>query len=108
MPGADLLGHKAGQNVDLVAGSGRNEKVCAVFKRLRLHIVAAAVARNAAHIINVDDGVHDLLMGVDHDNIVPVPRQLPGERLAHLAQTYDDDFHARAFLILPHTRQSLR
>ena len=89
---AQLLGHKAGQNVDLVAGGGGNQQIGMSHVRLLLHLVAGAVAAYPHDVVYINNILHQLVIFVHHGDLV-VHRQLLGQRQANLPDAHDDDFH---------------
>ena len=93
MAGADLFGDQAGQNVDLVTGSGGQQKIRTGLKCLDLNVVTAAVTHHTAHVKNIFDTVHAVRVDVDGYDVMSFGRQLLGQGTAHFAQADDHDFH---------------
>ena len=93
---AQLFGDEAGQDVDLITGRCGDQQVCAVLKRLLLHVIAAAVAGQTAHVINIDNVLDQVRVSVDDDNVVIFRRKLGGQGTANLAEADDHDSHTNA------------
>ena len=89
---AQLFRHKAGQNVDLIAGGGGDQQVRLIYLRLLLHLVACSVAANSHHIIDVDDIFNKLRLLIDNRDPV-LPNQLSSQTAANLARAHNDDLH---------------
>ncbi len=79
------FGDEAGQDVDLITGRCGDQQVCAVLKRLLLHIIAAAVAGQTAHVIDIDNVLDQVRVLVDDDDVVIFRRKLGGQGTANLA-----------------------
>ena len=88
-----LPGDQTGEDIQLVAGGGGDQKLRPVHLRLFLHAVYRAVAADAHHIVDVDDVVDEPGILVHDGDVVPVGGELLGQGRAHLARAYDDDFH---------------
>ena len=93
---AQLFGDEAGQDVDLITGRCGDQQVCAVLKRLLLHVIAAAVAGHAAHIIDVDNVLNQVRVLVDDHNIIVFRRKLGSQGTADFAEADDHDSHTNA------------
>ena len=93
---AQLLCHQTGKNVDLITGRCGDQQVCAVLKRLLLHVIAAAVAGQTAHVIDIDNVLDQVRVLVDDDDVVIFRRKLGGQGTANLAKADDHDSHTNA------------
>ena len=93
---AQLFGDEAGQDVDLITGRCGDQQVCAVLKRLLLHVIAAAVAGQTAHVIDIDNVLDQGRVSVDDDDVVIFRRKLGGQGTANLAEADDHDSHTNA------------
>jgi len=90
------FGDEAGQDVALITGRCGDQQVCAVLKRLLLHVIAAAVAGQTAHVIDIDNVLDQVRVLVDDDNVVIFRRKLGGQGTANLAEADDHDSHTNA------------
>ena len=98
---AELFRHKAGKDVDLIAGGRGNQKIRTVLERLLLDLIAATVAGHAAHIIDVYNILDQVRVLVDNDNVIVFRRKLGGQGTADFAKADDHDSHTNApFLLL--------
>ena len=98
---AELFCHKAGKDVDLIAGGRGYQKIRAVLERLLLDLIAAAVAGHAAHIIDVYNILNQVRVLVDNDNVIVFRRKLGGQGTADFAKADDHNSHTNApFLLL--------
>ena len=95
MADAQLFGHQAGEDVQLVAGGGGDEELRLFHLRLLLHAVDRAVAADSHDVVYIDDVVNELGVLVHDGDVVPVGGELLGQGGAHLARSHDDDFHVR-------------
>ena len=87
-----LLGHQAGQNIDLVIGDGGDQQLRLVHLRLLLHGIAGAVSADSHHVIDVDDIFNQVWVLVDDGDLV-VHGQMPRQCHAHLSRAHDHDLH---------------
>ena len=92
MADAQLLRHKARQDVQLVVGGRGDQQVGPAHLRLLLHLVAGAVAADAHHIIDIDDIFNQLRALVDDRHPV-IGGELLRQRKPHLTGTHDNDIH---------------
>ena len=76
---ADLFGHQTGKDVDLVAGGGGDQQIGAVLERFALNVVARAVARHAAHVVDVHDVLGQFGVVVNGDDVMAFGGQLLGQ-----------------------------
>ena len=90
----ELFCYKAGQNIGLVAGGGGDEQVGAILKGVLLDVVAAAVARHTADIVDVYEALDQVRILVDNDNIVLFRRELFRQDAPDLARAYNHDSHS--------------
>ena len=96
---AQLLGHQARHNVDLVAGGGGDQQIGLVRLRLLLHLVNGAVAAHAHDIMDIDDIVNEVVVMVDDRHLVFLG-QLLRQRQAHFARAHDNDSHGASFRLI--------
>ena len=92
---AQLFGHQAGEDVQLVAGGGGDEELRLFHLRLPLYAVDRAVSADPHDIVNINDAVDQPGVLVYDRDIVPVGGKLLGQGGAHLTRANDDDFHVR-------------
>ena len=96
---AELFGDQAGNDIPLVARCRSDQQIRFINTRLRLHVVACAVAANAHHVVHIDDPRNEFRVFVDHDHIMMFGGKLFRERFSHFAQSYDDDPHTCLVLL---------
>ena len=89
---AQLLGHQAGEDVDLIAGGGRDQQLRVLHVRFLLHVIAGAVSADSHHVIDVDDIFNQVWVLVDDGDLV-VHGQMPRQCHAHLSRAHDHDLH---------------
>ena len=99
MAHAQLLGHQARHNVDLIAGGGGDQQVGLVRLRLLLHLIDGAVAADAHHIMDIDDVVNKVIVMVD-DRYLVFLGQLLRQRQAYFARAHDNDSHGASFRLV--------
>ena len=88
-----LLGHKAGQNVDLIAGGGGDQQIRPAALRLQLYLIAGPVAAHAHDVVDVDDVLNQLGVLVDDRDLV-LRGELSCQLQAHLAGAHNNNPHA--------------
>ena len=68
---AELLRHDAAQDIELVGGRGRYDKVGARYAGFHLDVIARAVALDADDIVHIHRIVEHRALMVDHRHVVP-------------------------------------
>ncbi|MPM73875.1 hypothetical protein SDC9_120860 [bioreactor metagenome] len=84
--------HKAGQNVDLVAGGRGNEQVGPPRVCFFLHVGACAVAAHPHHVVDIDDVLQKLGVLVDDGDAVLLGKMLR-QRQPDFPGAHDHNFH---------------
>ena len=94
-PAAEPLGKHAAQQVQLVLRRAGDHDVAVLHVRLPHRSGGRAVAADRHAVQRVADVLHHVAVGVHDRDVVPLRRELAGDRAADLAAADDDNLHAR-------------
>jgi len=93
VPRADLLRDQAAQEVQLVLRRHGDDQIRLVHARLDLRGVGRAVALDAQNVEILDCPLQRRPAAVDNGDLMPLARELLGQRAADLSVAHDHDPH---------------